>query len=63
MMDRDTEQLAVRQEQAAKLLNMSVRTIQRLTSEYKIPHRRVNRNLVLYPVDALKKWVLGTWLQ
>lgn len=59
MMERATEQLAVQQEEAARILNLSVRTVRRLTAAGEIPHKRIACNSVVYPVEALKAWLSG----
>jgi excisionase family DNA binding protein len=41
--------------EAARLLNVSPRTVWSLTEAGSLPHVRIGRR-VLYPVDALRRW-------
>jgi excisionase family DNA binding protein len=59
----DTTTLALRPREAAKALNISPRLLWQLTKEGHIPCVRVGtgkRKAVLYPVDALQRW-LSAW--
>jgi excisionase family DNA binding protein len=48
--------LALRQPQAAQLLGISTKTLQRMTQTHNVPHIRLGRAL-LYPVEGLRRWL------
>jgi excisionase family DNA binding protein len=49
--------LALRPREAAKALGISTRHLWQLTKDGSIPHVRVGRRAVLYPVDELRAWL------
>jgi excisionase family DNA binding protein len=49
--------LALRQAQAAAALGVSVATLSDLTRRGIVPHVRLGRRTVLYPVQALADWL------
>jgi excisionase family DNA binding protein len=49
--------LALRPRQAARALGLSVRHLWQLTRDGSIPHVRVGRRAILYPVDELRAWL------
>jgi len=58
--DVTSDALALRPRQAAKLLNVSLRTLHRWTQAGLIPHTKIGvgrRKTVLYPRDELIKWL------
>jgi excisionase family DNA binding protein len=52
-----TAPLALRQAQAAAALGVSVATLSDLTRRGIVPHVRLGRRTVLYPVQALADWL------
>ncbi|ADB15811.1 DNA binding domain protein, excisionase family [Pirellula staleyi DSM 6068] len=56
------EKLALRSKEAAKALGISEKTLSKWTKENKIPHLRVN-GIVLYPIEALSKWLESSMAQ
>lgn len=52
------EPILVDRADAARLCSISERKVQTLTTERRIPFKRVDTR-VLYPVEALRRWALG----
>lgn len=50
------EKLSVRRREAAQMLSISVRTLERLTASGEIPCVRLDRG-ILYSVEALREWL------
>lgn len=51
------EPIAVRRLEAARLLNVSIRTLDDLIAKGAIPCKRVGR-IVLFSTDELRRWLL-----
>ncbi len=49
--------LALRLRPCAKALGISPRHLQTLTDQWEIPHCRLGKRLVVYPVDQLRQWL------
>ena len=52
----DSKQPLLNREEAAQLLQISVRTLDKLTKAKQIPHLRVGRQ-VRFPIAALNEWM------
>ena len=55
-MQKETLRLSLRPREAAEAIGISVRTLWTLTQKGEIPHTRLGRS-VLYPVEALRRWL------
>jgi len=49
--------LALRSREAAEALGISERLLWTLTQGNKIPHARISKGIVVYPVDQLRRWL------
>ena len=52
----DNTRYFLKREEAAQMLQISVRTLDKLTKAKQIPHLRVGRQ-VRFPIAALNEWV------
>lgn len=52
----DTTKYFLKREEAAQMLQISVRTLDKLTKAKQIPHLRVGRQ-VRFPIAALNEWM------
>jgi excisionase family DNA binding protein len=51
-----TDRLSLRPREAARALGISERSLWTLTKANEVPHTRLGKS-VLYPVDALRRWL------
>jgi len=51
------QRLALRPREAAEAIGISARTLWSLTKRGEVPHMRIGKSVV-YPVDALRDWLL-----
>ena len=49
--------LALRREQAAAALGISVRMVDEMTANGTLPHVRLGKRVILYPVASLEQWL------
>lgn len=56
------DRLSLRPREAAKAIGISERSLWTLTKANEVPHTRLGKS-VLYPVDALRKWLEARAMQ
>ncbi len=49
--------LALRSREAAQALGISERLLWTMTQQGKVPHTRVSKGVIVYPIDALRRWL------
>lgn len=55
--DPTPTRLAWRAREAAKAIGISDRKLWELTKRGEVPHFRLGKKMILYPVDALQRWL------